>query len=104
MTTKDVQNKFIHFMQMLTSSGVYIFQEVHSQMKTSMIKRQTKLPLVDPFVLMLQVTTDQFSEFDRICVDQGLEFVLEGHVIFYGMPSNSSMVFTLSTDIMLFWI
>ena len=85
MMTKDVQNKFIHFMQMLTSSNVYIFQEVHSQMKIFITKTAPSWS----FVLMLLVTTDQFSEFDRICVDQGLDFILEGHAIFYGVPSNS---------------
>ena len=48
------------------------------------------------------MTNDQFSKFDRICIDQGLDIVLEGRAIFCGMPSNSSMVFTLSVDIMLF--
>ena len=51
---------------------------------------------------MLLMTTDKFSEFDRICVDQGLNFVFESHAILHGMPSNSFMVFTSGIDIVPF--
>ena len=56
------------------------------------------------FILMLLVTVDKSSEFDWICVDQRLNLVFESRAILHGMPSNSSMVFTLSIDIVLFWI
>ena len=48
---------------------------------------------------MLLMITDKLSEFDRICVDQGLNLVFEGRAILHGMPSNSSMVFTHGIDI-----
>ena len=163
MMTKGVQNKYIHFMQTLTSSNVYIFQKcifkwkhfqsyffiffffctriyslfrsnnkihddkrrpkqiysfhthadikqclhiskVHFQLKTFMIKGQTKTTPSWSFILMLLMTTDQFSEFDRICIDQGLDLVLEGRAIFCGMPSNSSVVLTSGINIVSFRI
>ena len=53
---------------------------------------------------MLLVTVDKSSEFDWICVDQQLNLVFESRAILHGVPPNSSMVFTLSIDIVLFWI
>ena len=53
---------------------------------------------------MLLVTVDKSSEFDWICVDQRLNLVFESRAILHGVPPNSSMVFTLSIDIVLFWI
>ena len=53
---------------------------------------------------MLLVTTDQSSEFDRICIDQGLDLILKGHAIFCGMPSNSSVVLTAGINIVSFRI
>ena len=44
------------------------------------------------FILMLLMTINKFSEFGRICDDQGLDLVLESRVILYGMPSYSSVV------------
>ena len=85
-------------------SKVYIFQEVRSQMKTFMIKKQTKTAPSWSFILTLLMTIDQFSEFDRICVDQILDLVLEGRAIFRGMPSNSSVVLTSSINIVSFQI
>ena len=73
-------------------------------MKTFMIERQTKTAPSWSFILMLLVTTDQFSEFDRIYVDQGLDLVLEGHAIFRRMPSNSSVVLTFGINIVSFQI
>ena len=73
-------------------------------MKTFMIERQTKTAPSWSFILMLLMTTDQFSEFDRICVDQGLDLVLEGRAIFRGMPSNSSVVLTSGINIVFFQI
>ena len=81
-----------------------MFTFFKSVWKYSWLKRQTKTAPSRSSILMLLTTTDKLSEFDWICVDQGLDFILEGHAIFCGMPSNSSVVFTLSTDIMLFWI
>ena len=71
-------------------------------MKTFMIKRQTKIAPNWSFILMLLMTTEKFSEFDRICIDQALNLVFEGRAIFHGMPSNSSMVFTYGIDIVSF--
>ena len=51
---------------------------------------------------MLLVIVDKSSEFDWICVDQQLNLVFESHAILHGVPLNSSMVFTLSIDIVLF--
>ena len=79
-------------------------QKAHSRMKTFMIKRQTKTAPSWSFILMLLMTTDKFSEFDWICIDQGLNLVFEGRAILHGMPSNSSMVFTYGIDIVSFWI
>ena len=73
-------------------------------MKTFIIKRQTKTAPSWSFILMLLVTTDQFSEFDWICVDQGLDLVLEGRAIFCGMPSNSFVILTSSINIVSFRI
>ena len=98
--TKGVQNKFIHFMQMLTSKQSLFLQEVYSQMRTFITKTAPSWS----FVLMLLVTVDKSSEFDWICVDQRLNLVFESRAIFHGVPPNSSMVFTLSIDIVLFWI
>ena len=53
---------------------------------------------------MLLVTIDKSSEFDWICVDQQLNLVFESCAILHGVSPNSSMVFTLSIDIILFWI
>ena len=53
---------------------------------------------------MLLMTIDKFSEFDRICVDQGLNLVFEDCAILHEMSSNSSMVFTYGIDIVFFWI
>ena len=78
--------------------------KVHLEIKTSMIERQTKTAPSWSFILMLLMTTDQFSEFDRICVDQGLDLVFEGHAIFHGMPSNSSVILTSGINIVSFWI
>ena len=69
-----------------------------------MIERQTKIAPSWSFILMFLMTTDQFSEFDRICVDQGLDLVLEGCAILRGMPSNSSVVLTFGINIVSFRI
>ena len=50
------------------------------------------------------MTIDKFFEFDRICVDQGLDLIFESHAILRGMPSNSSMVLTSSINIISFRI
>ena len=66
------------------------FKKCIRKWKYSWSKDKQKLPLVDLFILMLLMTTDQFSEIDRICVDQGLDLVLEGRAIFHGMPLTPS--------------
>ena len=48
MMTKGVQNKYIHFIHMLTSSNVYIFQKCIFKWKHLWSKYKQKLPLVDP--------------------------------------------------------
>ena len=53
---------------------------------------------------MLLVTVDKSFEFDWICVNQQLNLVFESCAILHGVSPNSSMVFTLSIDIILFWI
>ena len=53
---------------------------------------------------MLLVTVEKSFEFDWICVDQQLHLVFESRAILHGVPSNYSMVFTLSIDIVLFRI
>ena len=53
---------------------------------------------------MLLITTYKFSEFDRICVDQGLDLVFESLAIPHGVPPDSSMVFTCGIDIVSSWI
>ena len=53
---------------------------------------------------MLLVTVDKSFEFDCIYIDQQLNLVFESCAILHGVPPNSSMVFTLSIDIILFWI
>ena len=53
---------------------------------------------------MLLVTVDKSFEFDWICVDQQLNLVFESRAILHEVPPNSSMVFALSIDIILFWI
>ena len=58
-------------------------------MKTFITKDTTKTAPSSSFILVLLVAVDKSSEFDWICVDQGLDFILEGHAIFCGMPSNS---------------
>ena len=73
-------------------------------MKTFMIKSQTKIAPSWSFILMILMITDNFSEFDRIFVDQGLNLVFESRAILHGMSSNSSMVFTYGIDIVSFWI
>ena len=73
-------------------------------MKTFVIKRQTKTASSRSFNLMLLITTNKFSEFDRIYVDQGLNLVFESHAILHGVPLDSSMVFTCGIDIVFSWI
>ena len=82
-------------------SKVYIFQKC---MKTFMIKRQPRTALSWSFILMLLMTTDKFSEFNRICIDQGLNLVFESLEILHGVPPDSSMVFTCGIDIVSSWI
>ena len=53
---------------------------------------------------MLLVTVDKSSEFNWICVDQGLDLVFEGRAIFRGMPSNSLVVLTFDINIVSFRI
>ena len=53
---------------------------------------------------MLLMVTDKLSEFDRICVEQGLNLVLESLAILHGVPPDSSMVFTRGIDIISSWI
>ena len=50
------------------------------------------------------MTINKFSEFGRICDDQGLDLVLESRVILCGMPSYSSVVLTSGINIVSFWI
>ena len=50
------------------------------------------------------MATDKFFEFDRIYVNQGLNFVLESHAILCGMLSNSSVVLTSGINIVSFRI
>ena len=50
------------------------------------------------------MTTDKFSEFDRICVDQGLDLVLKSRAILYGMSSNSPVVLISGINIVSFRI
>ena len=71
-------------------------------MKTFMIEKQTKTAPSWSFILKLLMATDQFSEFDWICVDQGLDLVLEGRAIFRGMPSNSFVVLESGINIVSF--
>ena len=73
-------------------------------MKAFMTKRQTKTAPSWSFILMLLMTADKSSEFDRICVDQGSNLVFEGRAILHGMPSNFFMVFTYGIDIVSFWV
>ena len=88
-------------MQMLTSK-----QSLHFSRSTFTNEsvHNKKLPLVDPFVLMLLMTVDKSSKFDWICIDQQLNLVFESCAILHGVPPNSSMVFKPSIDIVLFWI
>ena len=81
-----------------------VYEHSWSKRQTSWSKTQTKISPNWSFILMLLVTTDQFYEFDRICVDQGLDLVLKGRAIFYGMPSNSSVVLTSGINIVYFQI
>ena len=53
---------------------------------------------------MLLMTTNKFSEFGRIRVDQGLDLVLESRAILCGMPSNYLMVLTSGINIVSFRI
>ena len=99
-----LKHKFIHFMQMLTLKQSLHISKVHPQMKTFVIKRKTKTAPSWSFILMLLMIIDQFSEFDRICIDQGLDLVLEGRAILCGMPSNSSVVLTSGINIISFRI
>ena len=48
MMTKGAQKKYIHFIHMLTSSNVYIFQMCIFNWKHSWVKDKQKPPLVDP--------------------------------------------------------
>ena len=72
-------------------SSVYIYQKAHSQMRTFMIKRQTRIAPSWSLILMLLMTTNKFSEFGRICIDQGLDLVFESRAILCGMPFKSSV-------------
>ena len=53
---------------------------------------------------MLLVTVDKSSEFGWVYVDQRLNIVFESRTILHEVPPNSSMVFTFSIDIVLFWV
>ena len=68
--TKWLKHKFVYFMHMLTLKQGLHFSKVHSEMKTFMNKSKEIAPNWS-FILMLLMTTNKFSEFDRICVDQG---------------------------------
>ena len=103
--TKYLKHESIYFMHMLTLKARFTFlQKTYSRMKIFMIKRLTKTAPSWSFILMLLITTDKFSEFDRIYVDQGLNLVFEGRAILHEMSSNSSMVFTYGINIVSSWI
>ena len=53
---------------------------------------------------MLLMITNKFSEFNRICVEHGLNFVFKDLAILHGVPPDSSMVFTYGVDIVSSWI
>ena len=80
--------------------AVFTFLKEHIQERKH---SQQKLPLVDP-ILMLLMTIDKSSEFGWICIDQRLNLVFKSCAILHRVPPNSSMVFTLSVDIILFQI
>ena len=71
-------------------------------MKTFIKKKNKKTAPSWSFILMLLMAINKFSEFDRICVDQSLNFVFEGCAILHGMPLNSSVVPTFGIDIVSF--
>ena len=73
-------------------------------MKTFIIKRQTRISPSWSFILMLLMTTNKFSEFSWIHVDQWLDLVFESRAIFCGMPSNSPVVLASGINIVSFRI
>ena len=99
--TKGVQNEFIHFMQMLTSKQSLHFSR--SAFTNENIHKQNTTPSWS-VILMLLMTINKFSESGRICVNQGLDLVLESHAILCKMPFYSSVVFTSSINIVSFRI
>ena len=58
--TKYLKHKSIYFMHMLTLKQGLHLSKVHSEMKTFMIKRQTKNAPSWSFILMLLMTTNKF--------------------------------------------
>ena len=102
--TKCLKHKSIYFMHMLTlKQGLHFLKSIFTNENIHDQKTNKTAPSWS-FILMLLMTTDKFSKFDRICVDQGLNLVFEGCAILHGMSSNSSMVFTYGIDIVSFWM
>ena len=100
---KSVQNKVHLFHANADIKAVFTFLKKHIHKWKKIHDQKTKKTASSwSFILMLLMTTDKFSKFDRICVDQGLNLVFEGCAILHGMSSNSSMVFTYGIDIVSF--
>ena len=72
-----MKQKSFYSMQMLDVKIVFTsFKKMHLEMKTSMNKKQKTAPSWS-FILPFLMTTNKFSKFGRICIDQGLKLVFE---------------------------